>query len=51
MSLERKNPTALELLEDLLRGNSSTVIVSRAALQAIVKQLRKEQHLTLVNND
>lgn len=40
--------TALELLQELLQGNqSSTLIVSRHAIEAIIKQLEKEQHLVL----
>jgi len=42
-----KQKTALELLEELLEGNSSnTLIVSRFAILAVIKQLRKEQNLT-----
>lgn len=52
MTLKRKEYTALELLSQLLEGNqSSTIIVSRVAIEAIVKQLRKEQNLTLVVDD
>jgi len=46
VTLEIKHHTAVELLEQLLDGNkSSTIIVSRAAIEAIIKQIKKEQNL------
>jgi hypothetical protein len=47
MNLQVKEYTSIDLLEQLLAGNqSSTIIVSRAAIQAIIKQIQKEQNLT-----
>ena len=52
MSIAIKEYTSIELLEQLLKGNqTSTVIVSRAAIQAIIKQIRKEQNLTQSNDE
>lgn len=42
-----RDPTALELLQELLEGMpSSTIIISRASIEAIISKLRKEQNLT-----
>jgi len=47
MTLQVKQYTSIDLLEQLLAGNkSATIIVSRAAVEAIIKQLQKEQNLT-----
>ena len=44
--MQQKHYTAVELLQQLLEGNtSSRLIVSRVALEAIIKQLEKEQNL------
>lgn len=48
--MELKNYTTEDLLQQLLDGNtSSMVVVSRASIEAIIKQLRKEQNLTQSN--
>lgn len=47
MSIQVKHYTAIDLLNQLLEGNkTSTIIVSRAAILAIIKQIQKEYNLT-----
>lgn len=50
--MKTKYYTTEDLLEQLLDGNtSSMIVVSRASIEAIIKQLRKEQNLTQSNDE